>query len=298
MLYPSVIPFTTRPLNSTEKKAVIRPFLRWVGGKQRLLPSLLERIPKNFNGTYYEPFLGGGSMFLANGFKNAHLSDLNPHLINAYKMVRDKHEEIHLLLTKHQLQIELRERAYYYEQRLLFNEIGDCKSPEQAARFIFLIHSNFNGMFRVNLKNQYNVPFGQPKPSIPNLERLAELSQLLKRTKVNLDIHGYDSILHQVKAGDFVYLDPPYPILSRTAKFTSYTIERFSEEEQRKLAHFATQLHHKGANVMISIAGVDLVHKLYPKRYWRYFTTELQRNVSAKRPAIMATELILTNYKP
>ncbi len=298
MLFPSVIPFTTRPLNSTEKKAVLRPFLRWVGGKQRLLPSLLERIPKDFKGTYYEPFLGGGSMFLANGFKNAQLSDLNPHLINAYNMVREKHEEIHVLLTKHQIQIELRERAYYYEQRLLFNEIGDSKGSDQAARFIFLIHANFNGMFRVNLKGHYNVPFGKAKPSIPSLERLSELSQLLKHTKAGIQTHGYDSILHRVEEGDFVYLDPPYPILSRTAKFTSYTIERFSEDEQRKLAWFATQLHNKGAKVMISIAGVDLVHKLYPKRIWHYFTTELQRNVSAKRPAIMATELILTNYEP
>lgn len=295
MLSPIVHVFTLRALDTTEKNTILRPFLRWVGGKQRMLPALLERMPKKFNGRYFEPFLGGGSLFLANRFKNAVLSDLNRHLINAYTWVRDDPREIHIQLSKHLGNLERGQAAYYYDLRATFNEQMDIYDLDQAARFIFLIHSNYNGMYRVNLSGKYNVPYGHKvNPCIPNLDHLIAVSTRLRTQRVKLVHDSYEKVLARVREGDFVYLDPPYPVLSATANFTSYTDRGFPLPEQRTLSDVAHQLHHKGAYVMLSIADVPLIRQLYPT--WYFHSTRLKRNVSAKRPALIATELIITNY--
>lgn len=295
-LSQKITPFKPRTLNKMEKENITRPFLRWVGGKQRLVPSLLDRLPKSFKGQYFEPFLGGGSLFLAKGFKRAELSDLNPQLVNAYKFVRDWPEEIHCKLAKHVSALQSKEADYYYEIRSEFNQNKADFDLAQAARFIFLIHSNFNGMHRVNKKGLYNVPYGHRKnPSIPSLDHLKEVSQLLKSSGVKIECRGYDSILGLVKKGDLVYLDPPYPRLSPTANFTEYTIERFSENEQHKLSEFAKALKDRGALILISNADVPIIRQYYLG--WELHQTKLKRNVSSKKPVMSATELIITSYQ-
>jgi DNA adenine methylase len=288
-------PFNLRPLKPSEKNTVVRPFIRWVGGKQKLLPALLDRMPPNFKGRYYEPFLGGGSLFLANGFASASLSDINPHLINAYKMVRDYPQKLHRLLTKHLMNLQHGAADYYYAIRSEFNQERTF-DIQQAARFIFLVHANYNGIFRVNQQGLYNVPYGhRVNPSLPRLTHLEAVSHLLQKNEVKLDHRGYDSILELAKRGDFVYLDPPYPVLSPTANFTEYAVERFSEQEQHKLSEFAKTLRKRGVHVMISIADVPLIRAYYLD--WNIHATTLRRNISAKRPAITATELIITSYR-
>jgi DNA adenine methylase len=283
------------PLHASEKSPIVRPFLRWVGGKQKLLPALLDRMPEKFQGRYFEPLLGGGSMFLANGFAQAELSDINPHLVNAYKMVRDQPENLHRQMELHRRALESGLGDYYYRERQTFNDGITTFDLEQAARFIFLIHANYNGIFRVNRKGLYNAPYGHnPRPSLPSLDHLLAIRRLLIRKGVTLAHRGYDSILGLVKKGDFVYLDPPYPVLSPTANFTEYAVERFSEQEQHKLSEFARALRDRGAHVMLSIADVPFVRAYYLD--WHLHSTQLQRNVSAKRPAIFATELIMTSY--
>jgi DNA adenine methylase len=294
LLSPVISPFTIRALNPTEKHTVVRPFLRWIGGKQKLLPSLIDRLPK-FKGRYFEPFLGGGSLFLAKGFKRAELSDVNLYLINAYRMVRDCPNDVHRHLSRFQLELEHGGEAYYYAQRYLFNIHVQESLPEEAARFIFLMHANYNGVYRVNRLGGYNVPYGhRSKPGMPGLDVLKQVSDRLNQPGVKIEHRGYDTILDLVKKGDFVYMDPPYPVLSRTANFTGYTVERFSEQEQHRLADFAKSLDQRGVQVMISIADVELTRQHYLG--WYMHSTDLKRNVSAKRPAIIAKELIITNY--
>jgi DNA adenine methylase len=293
---PLITPFNLRNLNASEKSTVVRPFLRWVGGKQKLLPSLLDHMPKHFKGKYFEPFLGGGSLFLANGFKRAQLSDINPHLINAYKMVRDNPDALHALLRCHVLNLQHEHADYYYQVRQEFNDATTTFDIYQAARFIFLNRSNFNGIFRVNKKGLYNVPFGHKlNPGIPALDHFLAASERLKQSGIELIHCGYERIIDSVKRGDFVYLDPPYPVLSPTANFTQYAVEPFSEREQHKLSEFAKDLRKRGAYVMISNAAVSLIRAYYLD--WNLHTTDLRRNVSAKRPAIIVPELIITSYQ-
>jgi DNA adenine methylase len=291
---PIVHHFTPRALKAHEKDAYVRPFLRWVGGKQRLVACLKAFMPDQKPKRYFEPFLGGGSLFFAHGFAHAELSDLNPHLVNAYHFVRDNPEAIHIHLAKHAVELEAGGKDYYYTQRELFNA-QDLKPPyleEQAARFIFLIHSNFNGMYRVNSKGHYNIPFGSTdKPSFPSLDHLKACGRRLEG--VSITHQGYEKIIPKLRKGDLVYLDPPYPVLSPTASFTSYTMERFSEVEQRTLAENAQKMVEKGAMVMISIAKVPLIEELYPIELWEHHVTRLKRNVSAKRPALEVFELVL-----
>lgn len=289
-----VLHFKPRALNANEKDAYVRPFLRWVGGKQRLVACLKAFMPDQQPKRYFEPFLGGGSLFFAHGFAQAELSDLNPHLINAYEFVKADPDDVHARLSTHAAWLATKGKPYYLLQRDLFNaqNLEPAHLAEQAARFIFLIHSNYNGIYRVNAKGQYNVPFGSTTtPSLPGLDQLRAASKRLQGA--NLYHRGYEEIVEELEPGDMVYLDPPYPIVSPTANFTSYTTQRFSEIEQRELAVHAHRMVARGAKVMISIARVDLMDELYPKDRWIHHVTRLKRNVSAKRPAIEVHELIL-----
>lgn len=287
--------FTPRTLSPHERQSIVRPFLRWAGGKQKLLSALIDHLPPPDQvKRYFEPFLGAGSLYLAKGFPNAVLSDQNPHLINAFIEIRDNPADIHRLLAKHLANLAACGADYYYEQRNLYNTTDD-KDLEQAARFIFLNHANYNGVYRVNKKGGYNVPFGkQLSPQVPSLTHLLKASRRLQNT----DIHhaDYHSILPLVQKGDLVYLDPPYPVLSKTANFNSYTVERFSEEDQVNVAKFANALRDKGAFVMVSNTLIPLITDLY--KGWKYKAIPQKRTISSKRPPMTAIEMIIYNYTP
>lgn len=311
-------PFSQKSMPKSYRLTAAKPFLRWAGGKQKLIGSLLEKLPHptTFD-RYFEPFLGAGSLFLACGFKDAVLNDLNAPLINAYKQIRDRPHIVHHLLLGHREAFEKAEKdgiccpeypvrnriaqggeCYYYQLRTAFNEALPDDSPEQAARFIFLNHTNFNGIYRVNQKGFYNTPFGKKKnPHVPELEDLHRVSCYLKSASLRV---GYcNDLLNEIDRRDFVYLDPPYPILSDTANFTDYTIDKFDEQNHRELAAFAHEIDARGAKVMISISGTPLVEELYQaRRPWRYHETEIKRTISSKNPPLVVRELILTNYEP
>ena len=199
---------------------IVRPFIRWAGGKQNLIKVLVKKIPKDFSGRYFEPFLGAGSLFFAGNFKEAFLSDVNPHLINAFESVKSNPELIFDLLIQHRKKFSV---DYYYTLRKKFNADKTKFNHEQAARFIFLVHTSFNGIYRVNRKGEYNVPIGKIEPNLPELFHLLTVKEKLTNAKLNTV--DYDSILSQVRAGDFVYLDPPYPALDGKTQFQQFTID-------------------------------------------------------------------------
>lgn len=290
--------FTVKSLPKDHHPHQVKPFLRWVGGKQKLVGSLLERLPKaDSYDRYFEPFLGAGSLFLAHGFRNAVLNDLNAHLINCYKQIEENPTEVYYSVRNHVYSLLEEGQGYYYRVREEYNSSLDELTRAQAARFIFLIHANYKGIFRVNRGGRYNTPFGKSNPSIPSLDHLMAVQYRLRGAELRSgDFRELEPLI-----GDdsFVYLDPPYPVWSSTANFTQYTALSFAERDHIELAEFVHRIHAKGAKVMISISGTPLVKALYRKSEgWRYHSTSLKRTLSAKNDPLVVEELILTNYTP
>lgn len=236
-----------------------KTFVRWAGGKGKLIPQLKQFLPEEYN-DYVEPFLGGGSMFFYLEPTTSLLSDINGELINLYIALRDKVEDLIEDLKKHK-----NEEEYYYkcrdadrtpEYRKLWSYI------EKASRTLYLNKTCFNGLYRVNSKGHFNVPFGNRKnPTIVDENRLRECSKALANT--TLAVGEYKSILGSfVSEGDFAYLDPPYAPVSSTS-FTSYAKEDFGEEDQIELKKMCDKLNLKGVKFMLSNSTAPLILDLY-----------------------------------
>jgi DNA adenine methylase len=267
----------------------LKPFLRWAGGKSRITKLLAEYVPEKYN-RYWEPFLGSGALYFYLRPEKAYLSDSNNALVDCYKHVREYPEKISKKLQDYKKRTS---EDYYYEVRDLYNK--SRPSVEQSARFIYLNKSNFNGIFRVNEKGRYNVPYGHKKSlAIPSLDEFKEISKLLKYATIKN--HTFEQIKNSkiLKSNDFIYLDPPYPPLTTTSYFTHYTAERFTWDDQKKVANLANQLAEKGCSVMISNSSIDGIRKLY--KGWNFSTLPVVRWVAANGTRIKANELIITNY--
>lgn len=270
----------------------MKPFLRWAGGKQNLIKDLLKYLPPTEKvNRYFEPFLGAGSLFFATEYKKCFLSDINKDLINCYRAIKKDPKLIAKSLERHNANYQ-KDEQYYYKVRDRFNEYLEEISLKQAARFIFLIHTSFNGIYRVNLKGKYNVPIGKRKPALPSFEYLNEISKKLKGN--HLAKRSYNKILNMTKKGDFIYLDPPYPPINGTSFFQHYTKDKFSQKDQAKVADFANELNQKSCFVMISNANTEMIRKLYNN--WNINELETTRYISCKSKRIKVNELIITNF--
>lgn len=252
---------------SKEKKQVeiAHPFVKWAGGKSQLLNTLKENFPDGIGAEikkYVEPFVGGGALLFSllneYEFDEVYICDNNKELINAYEIIKNHHKELLWLLGEMQDKYiafsNLEEKQYYYyEQREKFNknELSDKNAIEKAALFIFLNKTCFNGLYRVNKKGKFNVPFGKhDSPTICDTENIVKLSEILE--KVTLYCGDYREVLNFADSSTFVYIDPPYRPLSTTSGFTSYTEEQFSDKNQEELAEVFKKLSQNGAKVMLS----------------------------------------------
>jgi DNA adenine methylase len=267
----------------------IKPFIRWAGGKQNLVKELSENLPKSFTGHYFEPFLGAGSLFFYNSFKKNTLADINPILVSTYNLIKDSPLEVSLRLEKHRKKIS---EEYYYKIREKFNRDIKKETFDQAANFIFLNHTSYNGIFRVNQKGEYNVPFGKMKAAIPNFEHLLRVSEKLKNSLITCC--SYEKLLENVRSNDFIYLDPPYPPLNGTSFFQHYTADKFPVEEQINVSKKAHILSRNGILVMISNAETPLILDLYKE--WHIKKVKTFRYINTKAKRIQVNELIITNY--
>lgn len=267
-----------------------QPFLRWVGGKFHLSRVLLGFIPPTANErNYYEPFLGAASLFFSLSPKRAFLSDLNGHLINCYSAIKDSPDAVAKALRAHAAKDS---EAHYYEVRELYNRSHGGVS--QAARFIYLNRTGFNGVFRVNTKGAYNVPYGRKeKPRFPSTSDLRSVSKLLQSAK--LSTQTYDEALEAAKSGDFVYLDPPYPPINGTSYFTHYTSGRFGTADQERVAEVFRTLDSRGCFVMLSNANLPVVRNLY--RGFPLHRLSVTRFVSSQSVKHQVGELVITNYE-
>jgi DNA adenine methylase len=270
----------------------MKPFLRWAGGKQNLVNDLIRYLPsENFVNRYFEPFLGAGSMFFATNYNKCYLSDINKDLINTYKAIKKQPINIAVRLKKHNKYFQ-NDIKYYYKVRDKFNSDLESNTIKQAARFIFLIHSSFNGIYRVNKQGKYNVPVGKLNPSLPDEKKLTTISEKLKGNY--LSSKSYGKIISYVKQNDFIYLDPPYPPLNGTAYFQHYTKDKFPIKSQKEVALFAKKLDAIGCYVMISNADTKKIRDIY--KGWNLIQLEATRFVSCKKKRIKINELVITNY--
>lgn len=265
------------------------PFLRWAGGKTKLISQITPFVPDDIaTRKYWEPFVGAGSLFFKVQPKKGVISDLNRHLINCYSKIKEKPEAVHEALSK---LVKNNDESFYYTTRKLFNEKEN--SFAQAARFIYLNKTCFNGLYRENLKGEFNVPFGKiENPAIPNYNHLKIICEVLTNTEIYSDT--YQVILQKARKGNFIYLDPPYPPLNKTAFFNNYTKDLFGFKEQIELSSYANRLSKKGCLLLISNADTKEIRKLY--NGWNIEKLNITRWISCKADKKKVDELIIKNF--
>lgn len=232
-----------------------KPILKWAGGKTQMLGDLLPKVPSSY-GKYIEPFFGGGAMFFALQPERAVIADSNPELINLYRQVADHVDDVICQLKKY----ENTQEMFYAVREQDWTMLPEA---EAAARTIFLNKTCFNGLYRVNKKGQFNVPFGKYKnPRICDEEGLKAASAALKKAEIVCG--DYLLVLkHYAQPGDFIFLDPPYLPISEYSDFKRYTKEQFYEEDHVELAKMVKTLHERGCYVILTNSNHPLVHELY-----------------------------------
>jgi len=264
-----------------------KPILKWAGGKTQLLEHLLPKIPKEYN-KYIEPFFGGGALFFALKPNNSIIADSNPELINLYRVIA---KDVNSLISE--LKNLKNEKDFFYDMRK--KEFSELSEIEAAARTIFLNKTAFNGLYRVNKKGQFNVPFGYYKnPKILDEDQLLAASKLLKKTKILLGDFK-DVLCENAKKGDFIFLDPPYLPVSKFSDFKRYTKEQFHEKDQISLANLVNKLSKKGCHILLTNSNHPLIHELYKDFNIDIYKTK--RNINSKSTNRKGEDIIVSNFK-
>lgn len=301
--------------NSSTASNTAKPFLKWVGGKGKLLTTIDMLLPSKFTEsdgiTYVEPFIGGGSvMFFMlqkyGNIKKAVINDLNADLILAYKTVRDMPEKLINRLSEIQKEYigipeECKRKEFYLAVRKRFNSRG-LSDVDNTAYLIFMNKTCFNGLYRVNSKGEFNVPFGRyENPTICDAETIYADSKILQRVEIlNCD---FEETEKYASTDTFVYIDPPYRPLDATSNFNSYTKEAFGDSEQIRLKKFVDRLSKKGSMVMLSNSdgrGRNPQDTFFDDLYADYSVKRVyaSRSVNAKADKRgKLTELLIRNYE-
>lgn len=272
----------------------IKPFVGWAGGKSQLLPEIETEIKRagQFD-TYYEPFVGGGAVLFDLLPQKAVINDYNEELINAYRTIRDDLPNLLIELSKLH-----NSKEDFYNIRAWDREpdYANLSKAKKAARFIYLIKTCFNSLYRVNRKGFFNTPYGRKRTiQIVDQDNLTAISQYLNNNEIAITSGDFAKVLTQVKPNSLVYLDPPYVPLTATASFTSYTSVGFNKSDQECLAQSCQHLDRIGAKFIASNSDTELVHELYQQFNIR--TVYAKRNINAngkKRGAV--AEVLITNF--
>ncbi|MDZ8241855.1 MAG: DNA adenine methylase [Nostoc sp. ChiQUE01a] len=271
------------------KETSPRPFLKWAGGKSKLIQQYIPYFPKNYQ-NYYEPFLGGGAVFFYLQPTKAILTDINAELINTYCCVRDNVDELIALLKDHK---KRHNRDYYYSVR---NNCGGT-NLEKAARLIYLNKTCFNGLYRVNSQGNFNVPLGRynnPNICPENLLRLA--SKALSQVKIQQA--DFTQVLNRaINSDDFVFFDPPYHPISNTSYFTAYSQNCFSKKDQELLRDTCAELASRGVKVMVCNSDSEFIKKIYTDIKFETHTIKAARSINSniKNRGII-DELLITSF--
>lgn len=272
-----------------------KPFVKWAGGKRQILDKLKQYLPTKFN-CYYEPFIGGGALFFELAPKKAVINDSNQELMNVYRVLCDHDKYVKMCKVLNNYEANHSE-TFYYEIRNKdkdknFSKLSDYK---KAARTLYLNKACFNGLYRVNSKGQFNVPFNKnQKVNTYDAENLLTIHMYLTMNEVEIQCLDFEECLKTAQKGDFVYLDPPYD--SDTQTFNSYTESGFDKEEQRRLAKVFYELDKRGVYVMLSNHNTTLINELY--KNYNIHIIEAKRSINSKgNKRGNVEELIITNYE-
>lgn len=281
-----------------------KPLLKWAGGKRQLLEILLSVVPRSYESgrhRYLEPFFGGGALFFAlsnpavhrglvgprKASKRFELGDLNPELVNFYKVVRDRPKD--LINAASRLALKTGESDFYRVRGSRpTSEVG------RAARLLYLNRLCFNGLYRVNSSGVFNVPFGNYKnPTVVNAHQIEACSSVLRLA--NIRASHFSEVLRKATSGDLVYLDPPYIPLSPTASFASYSKEGFNESDQRHLAAVVMDLTERGIRVILSNSDTPLSREIFGSL--NLYSILATRAISASaKSRIKVKELVAVNF--
>lgn len=263
---------------------ILRPFLKWAGGKRQLLPVLRKYIPKSYK-TYFEPFIGAGALLFDLQPKRAIINDTNEKLINCYQVIKDSPKELLEITREHQ---NNNSKDYYYKLRELDRELyksifDNLSNVEKAARIIYLNKTCFNGLFRVNSQGQFNVPYGDNKNPVIAEERIImAISEYLNENKVQILNQDFAKAVSSAKSGDFIYFDPPYDPVSDSSSFTGYDLNGFDREEQMRLKKLCDNLVSKGCQVLISNSSTDFIRSLYgDESYYKVDEVKASRHINS-----------------
>jgi len=281
---------TTARIHEQPREAA--PFVKWAGGKGRLLSQLRPLLPSGVERMrHVEPFVGGGALFFARRPARALLTDINPALVATYNAIRD---DVDAVIAALRGLADGHSKASYYQIRERYNEGRRAPVPKRAAMFIYLNKTCFNGLHRVNRKGEFNVPVGSYKnPRILNEDALRVASQALAGAQLRCS--PFDALLENAKPGDFIYFDPPYEPVSDTASFTSYARDGFSRQDQTRLRDVYQALDRRGCKLMLSNSDVPFIRELY--RNFSVDTVAAPRaiNCDAKKRG-KVSEVVVRNY--
>ena len=273
-----------------------KPFVKWAGGKRQIIDKLKNYIPDEY-GTYYEPFVGGGALLFELSPKVAVINDYNEELMNVFRCIKDENKFSKMCTELNRYEVNHSEEFYYEMRSKDKDKAKYLKMPDykKAARTIYLNKACFNGLYRVNKNNEFNVPFGKKtKVNTYDGQNLGIIHSYLNFNDITIQSIDFEESVKNAKKGDFIYFDPPYD--SETNTFNDYTENGFGKEEQVRLARVYKELSDKGCYVMLSNHNTKLVNELY--KDFNIHLIEAKRNINSngkKRGKV--EEVIITNYE-
>lgn len=272
----------------------VAPFLKWAGGKRQLLNQIKERMPKEYN-DYYEPFIGGGAVLFELQPEKATINDINISLINVYRQVKDNTEEFIELVNKFDSEMWEDGKEYYlnirekYNDKLLKNEYD----LELAALFTFMNKHCFNGLYRVNKKGLFNVPYNKSRRTSIEEEAVRETAKFLKT--VNILEGDFEEACKDAKKGDFIFFDSPYAPLNPTS-FEAYTKEGFDVESHKRLSELYDKLTERGCYCMLTNHNTEFINELYSNKGYRIDVVSVKRMINSDASNRKGEEVIICNY--
>ena len=272
----------------------VAPFVKWAGGKRQLLPQIKERMPEQFN-NYYEPFVGGGAVTFELLPEKAVVNDINKSLVNAYRQICDAPDAFLEAINKLDSDMWEDGKAYYYSLRELYNDkmMKAEYDIELAALFVFINKHCFNGLYRVNGKGLFNVPYNNSRKASVDEKSIREISKYLK--KVTILEGDFEAAVESAMEGDFVFIDSPYAPLNPTS-FESYTKEGFDIESHKRLADLFDDLTARGCYCMLTNHNTELINELYGNKGYRIDVVSVKRMINSDASNRVGEEVIICNY--
>ena len=272
----------------------VAPFVKWAGGKRQLIPQIRERMPEKYN-NYYEPFVGGGAVLFELQPANALINDINKALINTYNIICNESDAF--LEAVNRLDEEMWEdgKKYYYSVREHYNDklMKSEYDVELAALFVFINKHCFNGLYRVNGKGLFNVPYNNSRRTSADENVIREVSKYLKGVKI---INGdFEEACKDAKKGDFVFIDSPYAPLNPTS-FESYTKEGFDIESHKRVAKLYDELTGRGCYCMLTNHNTELINELYGNKGYKIDVVSVKRMINSDASNRVGKEVIICNY--